>query len=830
MCPMRVPVSLCLCVSPCLCVSACPRVSPCLCVFACSRVSTCLCVSPCLHVYLCLCVSPCLYVFACPPVSRCLCVSPCLHVSMCLCVSPCLYASLCVPPCLCVSPRVSVRLPVSPRVSVSPHVSVCLPVSPHVSPCLCVSLCVSPCLCSSPCLSVCLPMSLCASPCLCVSLCLPMSLCVSVSPRVSICLCVSPHVSPCLCVSPRVSLCLCVSPRVSVSMRLCVSLCVSPCLCVSPRVSPCLPVSLCVSVCLPMSLCVSLSLCVYSHVSVCLSVSPHVSPCLCVSPRVSLCLSVSPCLPMSLCLPVSPRVSVSLCVSPHVSVSLCVSPHVSLCVSACLPSPRPVSLGGVCGSWQRRRVPSDLGSHHPHDNLLALSLLLACLRLSVSARAMESLHADESAPQEEAALPRTWFNPGTCSDDVGPGWAVQTAAGFRDAAIAMEEWSLHNQTRHAETRTAVELPACARTAASARVAEERAGAHAHYAQSTRRIGERLAHVHAWRSELEREIHEVTSETELLVEQKRRLERALDATEMPLALCTDNLRARERRPGPELVHDGPHEQLLQEVELISSVQALLRRTLDKAKEQIRLNRDAKQELEADWSDKHEAYAADVTCGHLNNQSAGAARHAHAASAHEKTLTVSGWEQRARANVERAQRERSVSARLREVAGLLLSDAARDLRDRNEGVGRALEQRAREVNEVKVDLEHQLSKVLEETSAQEKNAKELASALRDLEAPRRVTETRLRLRGTRPSSELCHDPAHESLLEELGEQHARAESLRGSLGEAEAALDALGAARAQLQHELANKAASIATERQRCIPPRAGFPSAVRLSGY
>nr|XP_032828230.1 tektin-4-like [Petromyzon marinus] len=443
---------------------------------------------------------------------------------------------------------------------------------------------------------------------------------------------------------------------------------------------------------------------------------------------------------------------------------------------------------------------------------------------------MESLHADESAPQE-AALPRTWFNPGTGSDDLGPGWAVQSAVGLRDAAITLDEWSLLNQTRHAETRTAVELPACARTAASARVAEERAGAHARYAESTRRLGERLAHVHAWTSELEREIHEVTSETELLVEQKRRLERALDATEMPLALCTDNLRARERRPGPELVHDGPHEQLLQEVELISSVQALLRRTLDKVIEQIRLNRDAKQDLETDWSDKREAHAADVASGHLNNQSADAARHAHAASAHEKTLTVSGWEQRAaRANVERARRERSVSVRLREVAGLLLSDAARDLRDRNEGVGRALERRAREVNEVKVDLEHQLSKVLEETSAQEKSVKELASALRDLEAPRRVTETRLRLRGTRPSSELCHDPAHESLLEELGEQHARAEALRGALGEAEAALDALGAARAQLQHELANKAASIATERRRCIPPRAGFPSAVRLSGY
>lgn len=43
--------------------------------------------------------------------------------------------------------------------------------------------------------------------------------------------------------------------------------------------------------------------------------------------------------------------------------------------------------------------------------------------------------------------------------------------------------------------------------------------------------------------------------------------------------------------------------------------------------------------------------------------------------------------------------------------------------------------------------------------EKNIDLLAKAIRDLQAPLQVAQTRLRTRSDRPDVELCHDPAHQ-----------------------------------------------------------------------
>ena len=46
-----------------------------------------------------------------------------------------------------------------------------------------------------------------------------------------------------------------------------------------------------------------------------------------------------------------------------------------------------------------------------------------------------------------------------------------------------------------------------------------------------------------------------SETDLLCQQKLRLENALRATEIPLHIATDNLHCRQRRQGIDLVQDN-----------------------------------------------------------------------------------------------------------------------------------------------------------------------------------------------------------------------------------------------------------------------------------
>jgi tektin-4 len=60
-------------------------------------------------------------------------------------------------------------------------------------------------------------------------------------------------------------------------------------------------------------------------------------------------------------------------------------------------------------------------------------------------------------------------------------------------------------------------------------------------------------------------------------------------------------------------------LNKEVEIISKVQDLLKRTLEQADRQIKLNRGAKHKLTMDWSDKVRDYNIDEKCANLNNNS-------------------------------------------------------------------------------------------------------------------------------------------------------------------------------------------------------------------
>uniref|UniRef100_A0A3Q1IYZ1 Tektin n=1 Tax=Anabas testudineus TaxID=64144 RepID=A0A3Q1IYZ1_ANATE len=84
------------------------------------------------------------------------------------------------------------------------------------------------------------------------------------------------------------------------------------------------------------------------------------------------------------------------------------------------------------------------------------------------------------------------------------------------------------------------------------------------AEGTRLLGERLQDIHYWKSELQRHIDHLLTDTETLLALKTRLEKALDATETPYAITTDNLNCRTRRLGPDLVQDTVEEELMKVV--------------------------------------------------------------------------------------------------------------------------------------------------------------------------------------------------------------------------------------------------------------------------
>nr|KAF6442542.1 tektin 4 [Rousettus aegyptiacus] len=336
-----------------------------------------------------------------------------------------------------------------------------------------------------------------------------------------------------------------------------------------------------------------------------------------------------------------------------------------------------------------------------------------------------------------------------------------------------------------------------------------------------------------RDHSERQRHEsrqLAAETDLLLAQKQRIERALDATAVPFSIATDNLQCRERRQHPDLVRDYVEMELLKEAELIRNIQELLKRTIMQAVTQIRMNREHKERCEMDWSDKVEAYNIDETCARYHNQSTEVQFHPHSTKFEESASTPESWAKFTQENLNRAERERLASVNLRELIDCILRDTAEDLRLQCDAVNLAFGRRCEELEDARHKLGHHLEKTLREITDQEHNVAALKQAIKDKEVPLKVAQTRLYQRSHRPNVELCRDAAQFRLVNEVEELNMSLAALRDKLLEAEQSLRNLEDTRMSLEKDIAVKTNSLFIDRQKCMTHRTRYPTILQLAGY
>uniref|UniRef100_A0A8C6TYI2 Tektin n=1 Tax=Neogobius melanostomus TaxID=47308 RepID=A0A8C6TYI2_9GOBI len=335
------------------------------------------------------------------------------------------------------------------------------------------------------------------------------------------------------------------------------------------------------------------------------------------------------------------------------------------------------------------------------------------------------------------------------------------------------------------------------------------------AQGTRLLGDRLQDIHYWRSELQRHISQLQVDIEALAGQKLRLERALDATEIPYAIATDNLTCRTRRPSPDIVKDTVEEELLKEVDLIKNIQALLRRTTTQVVSQIKINKDTKQMLEMDWSDKYEAYNLDDACGRYKNTSPDTKHHPSSANLQDQVSNPASWTKFTQDNLTKATQEEHATYSLRMLVERVLEDTTRDLRVQCASVDQAFSQRCEELIEAKTQLKTKHGQI----GAQERNIVALQQAIHDKEAPLRVVQSRLYVH-----------PPQLSLEAEEKQIYASVDSLEQQLSQARGSLAFLEESRMATEKDIACKANSLFIERDKCMTKRKRYPTMSTLSGY
>ncbi|NXQ28386.1 TEKT4 protein, partial [Alaudala cheleensis] len=283
-------------------------------------------------------------------------------------------------------------------------------------------------------------------------------------------------------------------------------------------------------------------------------------------------------------------------------------------------------------------------------------------------------------------------------------------AGFRTAKYQLPEWHRRNAGVCYEALAAGEE--ADRGRAEAKHLMKQAASSAQRAQqcSKATLGQRLQDVDFWRVELQKEIMELDAETNLLAAQKLRLERALDATEVPYAVVIDNLECRERRQPPDLVIDQVERQLLKEADLIRDIRDLLKRTIIQATTQIRSNRIQKENCERDWSDKVETHHIDDKCISYCNDSTNVQSHPSSLKFEENASTPKSWAQFSHDNISGAEQEKLASVQLRSLINSIIHDAAEDLRLQRAAVSEAFDSHCRELASAKLRLEQHLQQVL------------------------------------------------------------------------------------------------------------------------
>ena len=101
---------------------------------------------------------------------------------------------------------------------------------------------------------------------------------------------------------------------------------------------------------------------------------------------------------------------------------------------------------------------------------------------------------------------------------------------------------------------------------------------------------------------------------------------------------------------------------------------------------------------------------------------------------------------------------------EVDGLI-THCANEMWSHWNNTNMSFQQRVTETNDTHNKLQSHLSKTMQELYDQEKHIEALKKALRDKGPPLKVAQTRLEARTHRPDVELCKDPPHHRLVDEV-----------------------------------------------------------------
>ncbi|XP_031623738.1 tektin-4 [Contarinia nasturtii] len=352
----------------------------------------------------------------------------------------------------------------------------------------------------------------------------------------------------------------------------------------------------------------------------------------------------------------------------------------------------------------------------------------------------------------------------------------------------------------------------------------------HQENSTKLLRDRTHDVYRLKTTLERAIRAQMDEISTLAEQRNRMMQALVVLQKPESIATECIERRSRRPDSELIRDGPEEELIEEIALISEIRNVFNSSVNDINRQQSENRAARERLESDWSDKMHAYEIDSRNSALNNKSHEILFKPGATRFMDGQSTEDRWEAFTIQALNDCEDVRQNSIKLRAKIDAILINAARDLRTKADRVVRSFNHKIGNLDETCRKLETELTDCLKRLADTELLIENLTQSMQNMDTPMKVAQTRLDNRNRRVNVENCRDRAHFGLVEEVRSIEEATLALSISIKEAEDTRTALNQTRILIERELLLKRRTLQLDRERCMFYRSHYPSATALSGY
>ncbi|XP_067930715.1 tektin-3-like [Watersipora subatra] len=342
------------------------------------------------------------------------------------------------------------------------------------------------------------------------------------------------------------------------------------------------------------------------------------------------------------------------------------------------------------------------------------------------------------------------------------------------------------------------------------------------AENSARLMARRNDVNNCKENLVNESRRMEKEIEALQESTRVLEKAYQWSAEPLHVTEECMLHRDRRIGIDRVYDEVERELTKEAQTIKDCQEMMRKLIQKAHAQLKMNRASLHGMDIDRENKNHAGRIDDLMYQLRNSSTGIGYYPGVETLDNTVSDPKSWLKFTQTNIARSEKDREASQKLGEDIDTCLRTCSRRIWTQYITSTNCLISRIHETRDTKEKLQRHIERVIQEIVDMDKSIGLLQKAILDKEGYMKVAQTRLEERAKKLQMEICRDQPMNGIISEIEEIKESVSKLKQSLTAAEFSMARLIRTKSQLENDIEVKETSLKIDAKDCMGLRKSLP--------